>query len=73
MRCHLIINVTVLHNKNHAAIRVAFGSRHINDQFGDSRDPGHRTDSGHNVELTLYLGSGPDIELHLRRTNLYAF
>jgi hypothetical protein len=72
MICHLRQDVTVLRNKSHAALRVAFGRSHINDQFGDSRDPGHRTDSGRNVVLTLVLGSGPDIQLDLKRTNLYA-
>ena len=72
MICHLRQDVTVLRNKSHAALRVAFGRSYINDQFGDPRDPGHRADSGRNVVLTLVLGSGPDIERHLRRTNLYA-
>ncbi len=69
----MTIDVTVLHNKSHAAPRVVFGTRRTYDHFGDSRDPGHQTDSGHNVELTLVLETPPLIELQLRPRNLDAF
>ncbi len=68
----MTIDVIVLHNKSHAAPRVVFGTRHTCGHFGDSRDPGPHTDSAHNVELTLLLGSHPVIELQLRRRNLDA-